>query len=42
MKIQRIHISVNLYDIPSIKGLFGCEDMMWNEAKCAYFENFLL
>ncbi|WP_262151504.1 penicillin-binding protein [Chryseobacterium foetidum] len=42
MTIQRAHISLNLYDSPSIKGFSGCEYMMWDEAKCAYFENYLL
>jgi hypothetical protein len=38
---QRAHINVNLCDSPSIKGLFGYEWMIWNEAKCACFENYL-
>lgn len=41
MTIQRVHINLNLCDCPSIKGLFGYEYMMLNEAKCAYFENYL-
>jgi len=42
MIIQRAHISLNLCDSPSIKGLFGYEMMIWNEVKCADFENYLL
>lgn len=41
MTLQRAHINVNLCDSPSIKGLFGYEWMIWNEAKCACFENYL-
>ena len=40
--IQSAHINVNLCDIPSPKGLLGYEWMIWNEAKCADFENYLL
>jgi len=42
MTIQIAHINVNLCDSPSSKGLLGCERMIWNEAKCACFENYLL
>lgn len=42
MTIQRAHISLNLCNRPVIKGLFGYEWMMSDEAKCACFENFLL
>lgn len=42
MTIQRAHINVNLCGSPSTKGLFGCEWMIWNEAKCACFESYLL
>ncbi|RKS95948.1 penicillin-binding protein [Chryseobacterium defluvii] len=38
MKLQRAHINVNLCKSPSIEGLFGYDEMIWNEAKCAYFE----
>ncbi|HBV18010.1 MAG TPA: penicillin-binding protein [Chryseobacterium carnipullorum] len=41
MTLQRAHINVNLCDSPSIKELFGYEWMIWNEAKCACFENYL-
>lgn len=42
MTKQRAHISLNLCDCPSIKGAFGYEWMIWNEAKCADFGNYLL
>ncbi|MBW7676179.1 penicillin-binding protein [Chryseobacterium chendengshani] len=42
MTIQRAHINASLCDNPSIKGLFGYELMIWDEAKCADFGNFLL
>jgi len=42
MTIQRVHISLNLCDRPVIKGSFGYEWMISDEAKCACFENFLL
>ncbi len=41
MKQQRAHINVNLQKSPSIEGLFSYDCMMWNEAKCAGFENYL-
>ncbi|WP_370901030.1 penicillin-binding protein [Chryseobacterium gossypii] len=41
MKPQRAHINADLCEIPSIKGLFGYEGMIWNEAKCACFGNYL-
>lgn len=41
MKIQRAHISLNLCDRPTVKGSFGYEWMLMNEAKCACFENCL-
>lgn len=42
MTIQRAHISLNLCDHPVIKGSFGYEWMILNEAKSACFENYLL
>lgn len=42
MTIQRAHISLNLCDRPVLKGSFGYECMMLDEAKCACFENYLL
>lgn len=42
MTKQRAHINVNLCESPSIDGLFGYEPMIWNEAKCANFGNYLL
>ncbi|AZA53455.1 penicillin-binding protein [Chryseobacterium sp. G0201] len=42
MTIQIAHISLNLCDRPAIKGSFGYEWMIWNEAKCACFGNYLL
>lgn len=42
MTIQRAHISLNLCDLPILKGSFGYEWMILNEAKCACFENYLL
>ncbi|AZA56419.1 penicillin-binding protein [Chryseobacterium shandongense] len=42
MTIQRAHISLNQCDRPLVKGSFGCEWMILNEAKCAFFENYLL
>lgn len=42
MTIQRAHISLNLCDCPILKGSFGYEWMIWNEAKCADFGNYLL
>ena len=35
---QRAHIDSNLHESPSFKGLFVAECMVWNEAKCAYFD----
>ncbi len=42
MTIQRAHISLNLCDCPTVKGSFAYEHVVWNEAKCACFENYLL
>jgi hypothetical protein len=42
MTIQRAHINAELCESPSIKGLFGYDEMIWNEAKCADFGNYLL
>ena len=42
MTKQSAHINVNLCDSPSIGGIFGYEWMIWNEAKCADFGNYLL
>ena len=42
MTIQRAHINANLCDSPSEKGLFEYEWIIWNEAKCVCFENYLL
>ena len=42
MTIQRAHISLNLCDRPVIKGSFGYEWMILDEAKCACFGNYLL
>lgn len=33
MKLQRIHIARNLWESPSIKGLFCYDVMLINEAK---------
>ncbi len=41
MTIQRAHISLNLCDCPVVKGSFGYEWMISDEAKCACFENYL-
>ncbi|ALR32429.1 penicillin-binding protein [Chryseobacterium sp. IHB B 17019] len=42
MTTQRAHISLNPCDRPLLKGSFGYECMIWNEAKCACFGNYLL
>lgn len=41
MTIQRVHISLNLCDCPAVKGSFGYEWMISDEAKCTCFENYL-
>ncbi|MET3038080.1 penicillin-binding protein [Chryseobacterium sp. NRRL B-14859] len=41
MTIQRAHINAELCEIPSTKGLFGYDGMIWNEVKCADFGNYL-
>ncbi|MDV7698977.1 penicillin-binding protein [Chryseobacterium soli] len=41
MTKQRAHINVNLCESPSIEGLFGYDELMCNEAKCADFGNYL-
>ncbi|MCP1298190.1 penicillin-binding protein [Chryseobacterium sp. S0630] len=42
MTIQRAHIYAELCESPSNKGLFGRDEVIWNEAKCADFGNYLL
>ncbi len=42
MTIQRAHINAELLGSPSTKGFSGYEGMIWNEAKCADFGNYLL
>ncbi|ASK31949.1 penicillin-binding protein [Chryseobacterium sp. T16E-39] len=42
MTKQSAHINVNLCDCPILKGSFGYEWTIWNEAKCADFGNYLL
>ncbi|REC61243.1 penicillin-binding protein [Chryseobacterium pennae] len=42
MTIQRAHINAELFESPSNKGLLGYDWMIWNEAKCADFGNYLL
>ncbi len=42
MTIQRAHINAELFESPSNKGLLGYDEMIWNEAKCADFGNYLL
>jgi len=42
MTIQRAHINAELFESPSNKGLFGYDGVIWNEAKCADFGNYLL
>lgn len=42
MTIQRAHINAELFGSPSNKGLFGYDEMILNEAKCADFGNYLL
>ncbi len=41
MTIQRAHISLNLCDRPVLKGSFGYEYMISDEAECACFGNYL-
>lgn len=41
MTKQRAHINVNLCESPSMDGLFGYEGLIWNEAKCVDFGNYL-
>ena len=42
MTIQRAHINAELFKSPSNKGLFGRDEVIWNEAKCADFGNYLI
>jgi len=42
MTIQRAHINAELFESPYNKGLFGRDEVIWNEAKCADFGNYLL
>lgn len=42
MTIQRAHINAELCENPSKPGLFAYDGMIWNEAKCADFGNYLL
>ncbi|MBV8326356.1 penicillin-binding protein [Chryseobacterium sp.] len=42
MTIQRAHINAELCESPSTKGLFVYDEVIWNEAKCADFGNYLL
>ncbi len=42
MTIQRAHINAELCESPSKLGLFVYDEMIWNEAKCADFGNYLL
>lgn len=41
MTIQRAHINAELCKSPSILGLFAYDEVIWNEAKCADFGNYL-
>lgn len=41
MIIQRAHINAEVCENPSTKGLFGYDEMIWNEAECAGFGNYL-
>ena len=38
MILQRVHITRNLWESPSIKGLFCYDAMLINEAKYVYLE----
>lgn len=42
MKLQRVHISINLCKSPLTDGLFAYEWTINNEAKRTFFENILV